>query len=128
MLRHAVPFLLFPSLIKRDDGDARAAQLDVLILGRSHAGNGPEVFLNLFAQGAGALSMDDPHRTHAQHKGIIDVMHHDIQGVRDPFAAHVEFRFEIQFALANGGIVPAVNRLCDFLRGAFEFVRGDALI
>ena len=58
---------------------------------------------------------------------VFDITHHDIQGVRDPFAAHVEFRFEVQFAFADGGIVPTVNRLRDFLCGGFEFVGGDAL-
>jgi len=91
--------MVTPGQLEGDDGDAGATELDVFVVDRGDGGDSAGVFLDLFVEDAVAFAVDDADLGHAEHDGIVDVVHDGVEGLVQAGAAYVDFRTEGELSL-----------------------------
>ena len=71
--------------------------------------------------------MDDAYGADVQHDGVIDVVYDNVQSIRNPLSAHVQFRRESQSAFPQTRIVLGGPRLDVLPHRGFIFIGRDPL-
>lgn len=86
--------------IEADDGDAGAAELDLLVGAGGDERVGAEVVADDLAEGAGAGSVEDAEVFDVEHDGFVDELGDALQGFVAAAAADVDVGFEGEALLA----------------------------
>ena len=106
-----------------DHGDARSAELYVLIAAGDDGRIGAQVLADELSKDAAARSVKDAHTAHAHKDGVVDEIHHGIDGLVATHAAHVKVLAKTVLAFVNG-LTGATRELMSVQAGV---VVGDGL-
>jgi len=90
------------SLTYIDHGDACSAELHVLVAAGDDGRVGAQVLADELSKDAAARAVKDTHAAHTHEDGIVDEVHHGIDGFIASHAAHVKVLAEAVLALVDG--------------------------
>ena len=99
------------------DGDAVAAELDMLVVIVLDGGNGVQILADKVAQYAVTSAVKDAHSAHAYKGGIINKVHYGLDCFITTHATHIDIGLEGQFS-----VVYVIMRLLAHIRGSADFL------
>lgn len=113
-----------------DHCDAGATELDVLVVVVGDAGEGAEVLTDSEAEGAGAGAVEDADLGHGEEDGIVEEVHHGLEGFVGTHASDVDLLLELLAALTHhidGSLADGVGQMGIGRTGGFalDLVLGD---
>ena len=123
-------------LLEVDDGDAGAAEADVLVGKMGHTGDGREVLSDELAEDAVARAVEDADAVGADLDSVVDEVGHGLQGFVATHAAEVDVLVEMQALLmhrvgrlfAEEGGAACRGALQGGLVDALQTLRGHCLL